>query len=116
VGFNPEQVKIFHIFFPIPSNPHAIGITEQALREELKVRNGSRAAGHRPARAHVARALAQAPRCAAAGARTVRLPDGAWWRRGGVLAGGGVRTGCPLDVEGSGVQVENGGLRSCMDK
>jgi hypothetical protein len=82
--------------------------------QEPEVRNGSRAAGHRPARAHVARALAQAPRSAAAGARTVRLPDGAWWRRGGVLAGGGVRTGCPLDVEGSGVQVENGGLRSCI--
>jgi hypothetical protein len=28
VGLNPKQVKIFHHFFPIPSNPRAIVITE----------------------------------------------------------------------------------------
>jgi hypothetical protein len=31
VGLNPKQVKIFHIFFLTPPNPHGIEITEQVL-------------------------------------------------------------------------------------
>jgi hypothetical protein len=31
MGFNPKQVKLLLNFFPIPSNPCVLGITEQAL-------------------------------------------------------------------------------------
>jgi hypothetical protein len=31
MGFNLKQIKIFHNFFSIPSNPHEIEITEQTL-------------------------------------------------------------------------------------
>jgi hypothetical protein len=31
MGLNPKQVKLLLNFFTIPSNPHVLGITEQAL-------------------------------------------------------------------------------------
>jgi hypothetical protein len=34
MGLNPKQVNLLLIFFPIPSNPWVMGLTEQGLNRD----------------------------------------------------------------------------------